>query len=392
MSKRYYATQEHGKLIERKKFRIAELCSLMLNFLIQNHPNRSSPLPTSNSRIRAFPMKKPKGHVPGAQRYEARLEPSTQQIQVLYLGAQAHDAALDQLDTFRDLCTSLMALDHGPNHHDYSQYRDQKGIATLIATAYWTDPDRYLAWASSTPVAAWWNDPTHKSAPQGYFWEAFRVSKDHSETIAFTDPIRGLSACPMHSLQQVEESGYWGAARDRIPASAFDELLGENTAPIAYAERQNTRGQLINVNVPKNTCIIRSGVSWSDCGEEQLNSFNKNIRPKLDLGMSYLRDNPVEARCLSLRQLKVIDANGIAAPEEYSMGHFQSLAHLEKWAHEHPTHLAIYNRALAERTKFQDKLELRTYHEVFVLNEATDFRYLNCHGKTGLLPVTFSDT
>jgi len=71
------------------------------------------------------------------------------------------------------------------------------------------------------------------------------------------------------------------------------------------------------------------------------------------------------------------------------MGIFQSLGHLERWAHDHPTHLAIYARAMAERKKYQDRLELRTYHEIYVLNEATEFRYLNCHSETGLLPVGF---
>ena len=54
--------------------------------------------------------------------------------------------------------------------------------------------------------------------------------------------------------------------------------------------------------------------------------------------------------------------------------------------------LASLITTLAERTKYQDKLELRTYHEVFVLDQETDFRYLNCHGKTGLLPVRFGST
>ena len=333
-------------------------------------------------------MRKPKGHVAGAQRYSARLTDSTQKINVLYLGAQANDTPAQDLDDFQTLTKSLLSLEDGPDHFDFARYIDPQGVPTLFATAYWTNPDQYQAWASCEQVTTWWSNPAHLNGPVGYFWEAYCVSKDHSETIAFTHPIRGLSACPMHTIHPVDESGYWGAARDRIPASAFNELKGETTSPFAYTERTNTRGQLINLDLPKNTCIIRSGVSWADCGPEQHDSYNTNIKPKLDLGMDYLRDNPEESGCLNLRQVDVIDDGGTPMPEGYSMGHFQSLAHLEKWAHEHPTHLAIYTRALAERTKYQDKLELRTYHEVFVLDQETDFRYLNCHGKTGCLLYT----
>jgi aldoxime dehydratase len=120
-------------------------------------------------------------------------------------------------------------------------------------------------------------------------------------------------------------------------------------------------------------------------------SYNANIKPKLDIGMDHLRDNPVDTGCLVLRQVEVIDASGQVAPEGYSVGIFQSLTHLENWAHDHPTHLAIYVRALAERNKYQDALELRTYHEVFVINKETDFQYRNCHEKTGLMPVRFND-
>ena len=303
-------------------------------------------------------MKKPKGHVAGAQRYSARLAESTQNIQVLYLGTQAHAVSVEELSAFQTFANSLLSAQDGPDHYDYARYVDPQGVPTFFATAYWTDPAQYQAWASCEQVTSWWTDPAHLSGPLGYFWETFCVSKDYSETIAFTRPIRGLSACPMHSIHPVDESGYWGAARDRIPASAFDELRGEKTSRIAYGARANTRGQLINLDLPKNTCIIRSGVSWADCGPEQHNSYNINIKPKLDLGMDYLRDNPEATGCLNLRQVDVIDVDGNSAPEGYSMGHFQSLAHLEKWAHEHPTHLAIYTRALAERTKYQDDLEL----------------------------------
>lgn len=343
----------------------------------------------TDTHPRRFEMNKPADHVPGVQRYSARLAETTQQIQMLYLGVQSLEKNAAGLTDFLDQTKALFAGGHGPVHFDHAQLVDPHGYPTVFAVAYWMNPEAFEAWAASEPVRSWWRDPAKRSGSKGYFWEAMRVTRDHAETIAFKEYVAGLSACPAHSLYPMEESGYWGAARDRFPASAHDRLEGTTNGPITYTARPGTSGVEIVVAAPKNLCLIRSGVSWADCGREQLDSYNANIKPKLDTGMEHLRTNPVETGCLTLRQVEVLGADGRVAPEGYSMGLFQSFAHLEKWAHEHPTHLAIYARAMAERKKYQDRLELRTYHEIYVLNEATEFRYLNCHGMTGLLPVTF---
>lgn len=83
--------------------------------------------------------------------------------------------------------------------------------------------------------------------------------------------------------------------------------------------------------------------------------------------MGFLRTRGVETGCCSLRQVTIIDANGIERPEAYSHGYFLSLRHLEQWAHHHASHLAIYKQAMADRKKYRERLELCTYHEVFAL-------------------------
>lgn len=102
--------------------------------------------------------------------------------------------------------------------------------------------------------------------------------------------------------------------------------------------------------------------------------------------MKYLIDHPLEAGCCSLRQVVAIDDAGGEMKEGYSLGAFLSLRHLETWSRYHPTHLAIYHRALMERKKFQEQLQLRTYNEIFVVDDrALNFEYFNCHLQTGLL-------
>lgn len=343
----------------------------------------------SDTPTRRFPMSQPDGHVPAIQRYSAQFDPSTQHIQTMYLGVQSHGGSWADLTAALPGIQRLFALPDGPVHHDYARFVDPQGALTLFGVAYWTDPEAHDRWTRTSEVTAFWQDPAKRSGSLGYFCESLAASKDHAETIAFKEYIRGLSACPRHSVAAMNESGYWGAARDRIPASGYDELSG-SVDNFACVTRSDTLGHDIQITAPRNLCLIRSGVSWADCGPEQLGSYNTNIKPKLDLGMDHLRQNPRDTGCLSLRQVDVVDTFGHPQPEGYSAGLFLSLKHLETWALEHPTHLAIYHRAQMERQKYKDALELRTYHEVYVLNRASTFRYLNCHGATGLLAIQFA--
>jgi aldoxime dehydratase len=42
---------------------------------------------------------------------------------------------------------------------------------------------------------------------------------------------------------------------------------------------------------------------------------------------------------------------------------------------------------MAARRKYQDNLQLRTYNEIFIVEENNPpFEYFNCHPRTGLLP------
>ena len=134
-------------------------------------------------------------------------------------------------------------------------------------------------------------------------------------------------------------------------------------------------------------CVIRSGVSWEKCDGEQLKDWRERIKPKLDAGMTYLRENPGATGCFSLRQVESISPDGKKLAEAYSLGAFASMEHLETWSKDHPSHLAIYTSALAARKKFQEKLQLHTYNEIFILEaDNPPFEYFNCHPQTGLLP------
>ncbi len=335
---------------------------------------------------RVHPMAKPEGFVPAVQRYSATFAPDLQRFEVLMIGIQASQTAIDEAGTrFLSEVAGLFDNVDGPTHHDFARFVDERGSVNLFATAYWPDRPGYRRWAESDEVARWWADPEKRTGECGYFWEPLPAAVELTETIAFKEYLSGLSACPMSTVKPMGESGYWGAARDRIPRSATDDLAAPQLTlePETY-EAPSIGGHLL-VRPPQRYVLIRSGQSWTDCGPEQLTSYNENVLPRLDEGMEFLRTNPIEAGCWSLRQVDVVTPEGASTMETFVAGHFISLAHLEAWAHHHPTHLAIYGQAQKERIKYQDDLELRTYHEVYVVEEPEPFEYINCHDTTGAL-------
>ena len=168
----------------------------------------------------------------------------------------------------------------------------------------------------------WWNRPGATKGPVGTWWEPIVVPNDRLETISFREYVRGISACPALTLQPMNESGYWGAARDRIPLSPYDILSSSEQKLDAMRKPRESQGVRIRIRPPENLTVIRSGVSWASCGAEQLRDFETALKPRLDAGMEHLRNSPVETGCCSLRQVDLIHADGSELKEAYSLGHF----------------------------------------------------------------------
>ena len=336
--------------------------------------------------VRRFPLRRPEGHKAPITRYSAALTP-TSRIAVLFLGIQSQHP-----DRIRTALTKFSAVVRasadGPDYQDDAVFTDASGYLNHVVALYWLDASDYHAWSSSPPIAQWRDDILTQQV--GAWWEPVIVDAERAETITFKEFRRGFSGCPASGLQTTEGTGYWGAARDRIPASAGD-LFTPTIAQIDQPPAETEGGALASghrvIQPPANLAVIRSGVSWQACEGEQLKDYFERIKPKLDEGMAYLRDHPHETGCLALRQVVAVESTGQPLAEAYSLGHFLSLGHLETWAEHHPTHLSIYARAMAARRKFQDALQLRTYNEIFILDAHNPaFEYFNCHPRSGLLP------
>jgi aliphatic aldoxime dehydratase len=338
---------------------------------------------TGQCPVRRFPLNQPDGHKAPVPRYSADVKA---RVAVLFLGLQAKSDALPDAG-LSEFLARISKESAAPVYVDQAAYTDLQGYLNRVAALYWLDTAQFAAWLD-TPAVKDWRARMCADTSVGLWWEPVVVDARQMETITFKEFRRGFSGCPAMGLNSTDHTGYWGAARDRIPRSA-DDLFEATVAagercPVTGAEN---RASYRKIQPPQNMCVIRPGVSWEKCDGEQLKDWRERIKPKLDAGMKYLRDNPGATGCFSLRQVESISAGGEKLAEAYSLGAFASLKHLEAWSKDHPSHLAIYTSALAARKKYQEKLELHTYNEIFILEaDNPPFEYFNCHPQTGLLP------
>jgi hypothetical protein len=275
-----------------------------------------------------------------------------------------------------------------PANVETANYRDRAGRRNLLSAAYWTDPARYESWQRNSGFTAWWSDPARQHDPQGYFREILTVAPDRFETIFTYDCLVGVAktgGCPV--VGPIREHNYWGSMRDRIAASAHDELrsiYGDRLPRLGSSATANRR---LRVTVPESLAVIRSGQDWSNCAGSELAQYDESVRPALVEGMNFLRDHPDETGCCDLRFAEETDRAGSRLKKSFGLGYFLTLGHLEKWASTHPTHLAIFAKFLTMVREHGSDLKLKLWHEVSVLPSAGQvFEYINCHPETGLLP------
>jgi aldoxime dehydratase len=296
---------------------------------------------------------------------------------VQYRGAEHRDEALSVL---RHIVGQL-GLDNGPGEYDVTHHDDTSGYDNLIAVGYWRDPATYSAWLADPEVSGWWGSDERLSGDVGVFREILSPRADQFETLyAFTDRFPGVGAIMDGVSGEIQEHGYWGSMRDRVPLSQTDRMSA--TGALAR-DGESTLGRRVVVKGHDNVALIRSGQDWVDAGDEERELYLTEIEPVLRAGMDFLRDHGQEIGCYSNRYVRNVDLDGNPVDKSYNIGHWRSLDLLERWSESHPSHLRIFTtffRVVASLDK------LRLYHEVSVFDAADQhYEYLNCHPATGML-------
>lgn len=300
---------------------------------------------------------------------------------VCCIGVQSRDErSVTQIDLLRERFAQRAALS------DCAWYQDAAGYRNDVLVCYFTSPAAYQR--ATDELSDWWDSPSRLNEAAGYWRERFTAPMSHRETLfSADDRPAGLAKLAVGMIGPVAEHGYWGGARDRIPASAQSEFSAAAQLTRAACE---SFGRRLRISPPTNLCVIRSGQDLTDCTGRELEDYNQRVYPALLKGMEYLRDHPAETGCYSCRFMTELDA---AKPTSRTFGlaAFVSLRHLEQWAAHHPSHLAIFEAFLALAQELGPAMRLRLWHEVYVLPGGGDaFEYVNCHPDTGLLPFVAS--
>lgn len=176
---------------------------------------------------------------------------------------------------------------------------------------------------------------------------------------------------------EIQEHGYWGSMRDRIPRAQTDSLEpGGGLSAVANS------GIL---RVHENLAVIRSGQDWSLCQEAEIAAYFGDVEPQLRAGMNFLTAEGAAIGCYSNRYMTGSDGHGKALPRSFGLSFWHSLADMERWAESHPTHVEIFVAAM-KFLQANAGSKLRLSHEVAVVSRDQQYyEYNNCHASTGML-------
>lgn len=303
----------------------------------------------------------------------------TSPLRVAYFAIQ--DSSPEHLDQWGKLSLNsgknTRAL--GPLSLERGHFLDAQGQDNYLFISYWRESD----------YQSWWSEYQHSwyaladTLSLGLWRETMSLPVENFESLLSSPDTHGLAVSSDELQGPILEHGYPGSMRDRIEyCSLADVRGGEDLLP--------TGGQLdsvVHVKLPGNFCMIRSGQDWSYCDQAQATDYLENVHSVLQIGMDYLRDQGEECGCYSMRLVNVLDDNWQKTQQTFGLGYAKDIFVFEDWAKSHPTHLNIFAKFMMMVEKYAENLKLQLWHEVAVCsNDAGECEYIQCHGKTGILP------
>ena len=274
---------------------------------------------------------------------------------------------------------------HAPLATERGACVDRLGACNHLYVCYWRK-SAYDKWWSLQSNSGWWGDRARIVERVGYWREIFTMPFERFETLHSTTNPHGIGVSADGMDGPIMEHGYPGGMRDRIPRSESADLRnpGGMAAPLDASVTDG--GLRVAVAPPENMCVIRSGQNWGFCDPAERRWYLEKLHPALLEGMRYLRDNPRETNCYSLRFVDCKDDSWGAMEQSFGLGFATDVYAFEHWAKSHPTHLAIFDGFLHMVETFGAGLQLRLWHEVTALpGNGCEFEYIGCRPGTGLL-------
>lgn len=277
--------------------------------------------------------------------------------------------------------TALLDGADGVLHYEHVYHDDIEGARNDILLTYWRSPDDWEKWRQDAAVSRFVEQDRKGDA--GLWIESFSSPNTHFET-SYSRGTAEFGICCHHATREDPVHAYYGSMRDRI-AAAEDGGLPGVVARLNREIRPDSRGRHLRVALPENLCFIRTVQGWLACSDEERDYFMENTYPAYEEGVGYLRENPVQANCVSAR-LVSDDTDQKNRPQAETLAWFLSLADLENWTWNHPTHDEIFTNFMAHAQRFDFEVDILLGHEVSIVPaDAGHAEYHNCHPATGFL-------
>jgi len=239
--------------------------------------------------VRKYPLKRPPGHKPPVQRWLLRLPDGVTWVHTAYVGVQSHtessklpmDLAIQKVKEWLNT-----GVDCTPSVVDYFRVTEGFDLAeTRVWVAYWTDGNAFRSRLKDLDLAALWRALGPEKNAVGLWSETFSTPVERLETnYARLKHKPGLAWIPGSEQPGHELSAYWGAGRDRLPASSDDLFQKPESFPKPKSVPNGIGERLTGINY-ENMCHIRSGQWWERCNDEEREAYENKLQETLMSGM-----------------------------------------------------------------------------------------------------------
>ncbi len=324
-------------------------------------------------RRTATPINMPDGFEAPYDAFEPRFKLLNDLVLVIF-GIENRGGIIDGL---RNALLTELRHDNGPAVLEHAEVVEGFGPRSHIWFAYWKTQDEYERWCQNSKIEELFEDPAYLEGDLGIWREYCRISLDHNETsFSREENLTGLANFS-DALEVTAIHAYWGSMRDRIAAAADDDLPAKTVRKTILPK--DTLGKRIQIQAPKNVCLIKTTQDFSLINEAQQDIYRNSVEPALHAGLSYLRDHGEETGCVGMRFVEERTASGGAGYRTVGIGYFASMGHLEEWTHNSDTHNAIMAQFMAMVEQFQGNPGLNLWHEVTVFPAGwLTGDYVNC--------------
>lgn len=208
---------------------------------------------------RRYPLKRPKNHKVPVPRWTLKMPEGVTHTYTLYLGVQTHGQDLDAASTAeQSIQRWLDEPENRPTAID--TFRVTNGfdiVNSKVWVAYWTDSDCFNNKLQTLDLKQVWNDLGDSKRSTGIWAEHFVTAVERLET-NYSSLLHkpGVSQVPGSEFPEHTLTAYWGAGRDRLPASANDLFLAPDETPLPKEQPKGV-GERLTGRSYDNMCHIR---------------------------------------------------------------------------------------------------------------------------------------